>query len=442
MADVPTNPWRAESDYVIWEAPKRERTIRVRTVAMQGIKNEVLESTTGDPQTFQEVGGLLLGRKVEGQLIIDDFEPVPCEHRIDHGYHLSASDREALQETVQWFEGGAVPGVSVVGFYRSHIRYGLFFSEEDHKLLARYLPSVDHAFLLLKPRQGEVLCNFYFWRDGQLVSGDKSDAVEPARIPAATEPQSDLEIESVQKASPRTVTPALVSFDPKPSGKNWVLRSIIAAGLILLAAFLYSTFRDRPAPFPKTSQTVRTPSNDAVNQQPSALSKPSAFRDKPPGPQDNAPEQTMRIKMNPEPERLSADEEIAAEDPIVTSQVKTLLFNWADALKRGDENAFVAFYAPQLSTYFTKRDVSQEVVRKSVEVTFLRYGSFRICEIGNIKVTPLGPDRAVAVFRKKWAAADADRFAGEELERCQLARYGTDWKIASEQEIKLYWVRK
>jgi hypothetical protein len=62
--------------------------------------------------------------------------------------------------------------------------------------------------------------------------------------------------------------------------------------------------------------------------------------------------------------------------------------------------------------------------------------------ISDITVSPSGPNRAIANFRKRWKTAGG-RFAGEEREQLRFAREdGGEWQITSEQELKVYWVHR
>jgi hypothetical protein len=61
--------------------------------------------------------------------------------------------------------------------------------------------------------------------------------------------------------------------------------------------------------------------------------------------------------------------------------------------------------------------------------------------ISDINVTPVDANHAFATFRKHWETEDG-KFSGEEREQLKLTRTGTDWLIASERELKVYWVRK
>lgn len=418
---------------------------------MEGITREVVQSSSGDPQKCKEAGGVLLGSFGRDEITINDFEPIPCEHAVDQGYHLSVSDREALVETLQWVKGGSLQGLSLVGFYRSHGRYEMSFGEEDHKLLARYFPSAENVFLLINPGTEELICNIYFWNDGQLLTVQDSERLSSEAVAADAVPLPDTH--DLVPTIPQSTAPVLQSFDRRRARASWIIPAMIAASLILAAAFGYSSLKSRYA----HTSTVQRGSVGLQRIHPSATRptagptrplpatpKPSPFPDKQAESEEPVPDQYMRVKVHSDRQPVPVEdrEDSLPEDPATTAQVTALLLSWTDALKAGNENAYITFYAPQLTSYFTRREVDRDEVRKSVEDSFTKYGRFVVCDLSNIKVTPLGPDRAAAVFRKSWAASGGKKFAGDELERCLLTRDGGGWKITSEQEVKLYWVRK
>jgi hypothetical protein len=108
-----------ELEYLTWDTPESQ-PIAIRRRAMDGIHREVSEAFAAAPHRGAETGGILLGRREEDRIVVEDFEPVPSEHRFGPSYRLSDTDRELLQETLEWFRGVAQPGVSVLGLYRSH----------------------------------------------------------------------------------------------------------------------------------------------------------------------------------------------------------------------------------------------------------------------------------------------------------------------------------
>ena len=65
-----------------------------------------------------------------------------------------------------------------------------------------------------------------------------------------------------------------------------------------------------------------------------------------------------------------------------------------------------------------------------------------ILRISDLTVIPVSEDRAVASFRKHWQTSGPRIFAGEEQERLIFVKAEDEWKIASEEETKVYWTQK
>src|SRR5262245_14065717 len=96
-------------------------TVTLFSRAMQAILNDAMEIYARVPRRGAETGGMLLGRKDESGIIIEDFRPVPSEHRFGRLYRLSDNDHDRLREAINAVK--SVPGGSeVVGFYRTHAR--------------------------------------------------------------------------------------------------------------------------------------------------------------------------------------------------------------------------------------------------------------------------------------------------------------------------------
>ena len=123
-----------ETDYVEWSAPGSP-SIAIRRRVMEGIHQEVGEAFAAVPRRGAETGGILLGTRDGDRLVVEDFEPVPCEHRFGPSYRLSDADCEAMAESLEWFRACARPGLSVLGYYRSHTLPDFALSEADEELL-------------------------------------------------------------------------------------------------------------------------------------------------------------------------------------------------------------------------------------------------------------------------------------------------------------------
>jgi hypothetical protein len=110
-----------------------------------------------------EVGGALFGRLAQGgtALYIDGYEPVACEHSRGSAWRLSATDRKRLERALR--KG------PVAGFYRSHMRPGLYLDQDDYTLIESCFSNPNDVFLLVRPRADQpAAAGFFFWEEDSI----------------------------------------------------------------------------------------------------------------------------------------------------------------------------------------------------------------------------------------------------------------------------------
>jgi hypothetical protein len=141
---------------------------------------------------------------------------------------------------------------------------------------------------------------------------------------------------------------------------------------------------------------------------------------------------------------VAADRFAAPPAPAVASvaEVRATLEQWARTLRSGVPDAISAYYSPLVDPYFTRRQASLSDVRRSLAQSQARYGRPTILRISDIRITPLGEGRAAATFRKHWQTAGPRIFAGEAEDRLALVKRQDAWKIASEQEVRVFWTHR
>jgi hypothetical protein len=416
--------------------PSRKMTLNFIPRAAQGIASEVLAAHNASSGSGTEAGGLLLGWRGADQVLIEDFEPVLCEHRQGAFYSLSEEDRSGLEETLEWFRTEH-PSVSLLGFYRSQTRVESGPDEHDRELLDRYCPGSESLFLLLEPDENRIAARFFVRSQGVFC---------PASEPAAFPVERPLELAASPVEAPAAAsailavlptTPANRGVDTRPSERRHVLpsptrpsrseenepeeRSMrswgwIAAVVVLLLGgavlgYLSVGSQSRPAaPPPRT----------AVPPKPAAPVLPAG-----------APSQAAdRFTASPAP----------STSPV--AEVRATLEQWARTLRSGVPDAISAYYSPLVDPYFTKRQASLSDVRRSLAQSQARYGRPAILRISDIRITPLGEGRAAATFRKHWQTAGPRVFAGEAEDRLSLVKRQDTWKIASEQDVRVFWTHR
>ena len=464
-------PLDSQTDYVVWRASTGP-LVRIRRRAMEGIDHEVMEAMAAVPRRGAETGGILLGRQHGSDIAIEDFEPVPSEHRFGPSYRLSVADQHFLHETVQWFRSGKQPGLSVVGFYRTHTRPDFALTEEDQELAATHFAEPGNLFLLIKPSRTQgTVADFFLWRGTAMAEAagplpfpfrDTDNAKETTDVPPVPEPEiagaappppvepeplfaalaePDPVIEPETPALPEPPAPpkmlewpdlpphrgyrAMVEPEPAPqpepkSNRQWIWTAVAVVLAAIGGALGYLSVRPDPAAAP--ARQAATADRGSV---PDVLPAP----------------------INPKPSPVGESGRPAAEPPAQAVQEPTdihaFLNHWADAVRRGDAPAAAACYTSRVGPYFTRGSISRDSVRQSIRQSISRYGKLSINRISDVSIQMAGRSKAVVTFRKHWQSAGYDKFSGEEQERVTLVRSSKGaWRISSEQEEKVYWTHR
>jgi hypothetical protein len=147
--------------YYDWPAPGLPFSIQISLEAIDRIEADI--SSRGALGRGLEVGGVLYGRlgPAAAALYIDGYLPVPCGHRRGPSWRLSGTDHARLDRALR--KG------PVAGFYRSHLRPGLYLDQHDYALIETSFTNPHDVFLLVRPRAGEVPAGgFFFWEEDSI----------------------------------------------------------------------------------------------------------------------------------------------------------------------------------------------------------------------------------------------------------------------------------
>ncbi len=203
-----------------------------------------------------EIGGLLLGHFDGNFTVINDFDLVECEHRRGAAYTLSQRDDQRLSARI---ETRRKRGATVVGFFRSHLRPGLFLDEGDNSALTSHFNNPSQVALLIRPAADRTATGgFFFWEDGEM---NRKQTYLPFPMNARELEMGDYPlVEPVSAAGTAPATPATAPPPPTPDFNN--------------AETLDSVARPAPLPVEETEPTSRT-----VLPEPRRLSHPRAGTD-------------------------------------------------------------------------------------------------------------------------------------------------------------------
>lgn len=120
-----------------------------------------------------------------------------------------------------------------------------------------------------------------------------------------------------------------------------------------------------------------------------------------------------------------------------SAELKTALDEWLAATNARDLNREISFYAPVLTTFYTKRDVPLAAVRAEKG----RLNS----QIDSIDVRAASPEihlapdglSATMRFRKSWSYTGAQSQSGEVIQELVWKKSDSHWKITSERDLEV-----
>jgi hypothetical protein len=241
-------PSRAPGPHYEWKVPGGEVSVQLSLQVIDSISTVLMKPCRAAPGRGVEAGGLLLGRFASDRsgVVVESFEPVECEHRRGPSYVLSESDRRRLERALR------KRGASVIGFYRSHTRPGLYLDQDDLALIASFFTDPSHVFLLVRPQAGKPPAGgFFFWQEGdiqrhttylefpfdaRLLQGQSAPVEEPAPRAAAA------------SAIPPTVRIRIPNWRPPELRWRRVgLAALVLAGFGVLDYQVGKAFGSRPS---------------------------------------------------------------------------------------------------------------------------------------------------------------------------------------------------
>jgi TonB family protein len=157
--------------YYRWVEPDHDVTVLLNLDTMDCLQRSVLNGIRSHGRT--EVGGILLGTTEREEnrevMFVEDFEPVPCEHRKGPSYVLTPRDADNFAACLARCTARGTQ--RVLGFYRSHHREGLFLSPDDMEIIQHHFRGPDNLFLLIKTLPNRACtAGFFFWKDGCIQS--------------------------------------------------------------------------------------------------------------------------------------------------------------------------------------------------------------------------------------------------------------------------------
>jgi serine/threonine protein kinase len=119
------------------------------------------------------------------------------------------------------------------------------------------------------------------------------------------------------------------------------------------------------------------------------------------------------------------------------SELKAALRDWVLSTNTRDVNQQMTFYAPTLSVFYLKRNVSHAAVRSEKTRLLSQYQNIEV-RVGEPEIQ-FGADKETATmrFRKSWSFAGDAAGGGEVIQELRWRKTNAGWKITSERDIEV-----
>ena len=117
----------------------------------------------------EELGGFLLGTVEAGVTRVTGFQLVEIEHRRGEAYDLTPLDRLRFARRLAPWQNKRPHEKRAVGFFRTHVRPGLFLDEHDFRTVQEFFADPSQVVLLVRPEtDASPVAGFFFWEAGEM----------------------------------------------------------------------------------------------------------------------------------------------------------------------------------------------------------------------------------------------------------------------------------
>ncbi|MEZ5428618.1 MAG: hypothetical protein R2747_20395 [Pyrinomonadaceae bacterium] len=236
----------------------------------------------------------------------------------------------------------------------------------------------------------------------------------------------------------------VASVSPKPAKGNFpnALVAVLATALVMLllvggagiALWLYFSSPDRPLS-----------DNEGNKERPVTVpnkNSPTVETPAPTVPATKSPEEKETPVSTPDQKETPVQSPPSEFDPgEAKKEVAARVNGWISLAEQRDLNSYMGFYAEKLD-YYNKKGASRSFVSNDKSRAFRKFTQIEITPSKlNVTVDASG-NRATAVFDKEWFFAGSDSTSrGKVQSQLKFSRIGGQWKIVSERDLKVYYVK-
>jgi hypothetical protein len=173
---IASTPHMPDREFYRWQV--RSFTVRLALDVVERISHHLDAHRNSHINPAEEHGGLLMGRVIDlNNVEITGFEFIRSRHRRGTPYDLGASERTSFARYVQTFEKRRGP--KPIGYFRTHLRPGLFLDQSDFELMTEAFSSRTGISLAIRTEDSSnPSAGIFFWEDGDLERS-KSERIFP-----------------------------------------------------------------------------------------------------------------------------------------------------------------------------------------------------------------------------------------------------------------------
>lgn len=217
-----------------WRIPELGLEFEFPVTLIADVIADAKEGFNRFPRGGLEVGGVLFGRREGARIRVLAARSVACKHLLGPSFTLTPEEHEELAALlVQARQDSQLTGLVPVGWYHSHTRSGLIYTDADAHLHNRHFSQAWQFGLLLRPEVGKPtqIGLFVRTKDGEL----------PLR-PALVVQEDSLAVEAVAGNGRPENSPEPGASEPGGSGPKLLrrqgskLRWAASAALAVLVA--------------------------------------------------------------------------------------------------------------------------------------------------------------------------------------------------------------
>lgn len=202
------------------------------------VVEKLARSLYGHANPAVELGGILLGNILDDNCVeIVGFELLPSRHRRGIPYDLSPTERNRIQRYV----GGLSRrrGARPLGYFRTHLRPGLFLDQSDLALMADTFSAPTGIALAIRAGQrAGTEAGIFFWEDGD-IDRRKPELMFPfdAEALRVQGPLEKRTIEPATRHAPSRFAQSIIQLVPEWKAVRGSLQWLAGVSAVVILAF-------------------------------------------------------------------------------------------------------------------------------------------------------------------------------------------------------------